>query len=183
MTLSMTLGMTIGVKRSLHMMWGELLGVGLVAILAVIGVATVMLKYPSAFSALKYLGGSYLIYLGIQMWRSKGKLAISDSAGVEDKMKPMQLASQGFVTAIANPKGWVFMISLLPPFINPAQALTPQLSVLVAIILVTEFSCLLMYASGGQTLRLFLQKSNNVRLLNKIAGSLMVFVGFWLATG
>ncbi len=58
MTLSMTLGMTIGVKRSLHMMWGELLGVGLVAVSAVIGVATIMLKYPNAFSALKYLGGS-----------------------------------------------------------------------------------------------------------------------------
>ncbi|MGC3834807.1 LysE family translocator [Moritella viscosa] len=166
MTLSMTLGMTIGVKRSLHMMWGELLGVGLVAILA-----------------LKYLGGSYLIYLGIQMWRSKGKLAISDNPDPETTMKPIQLASQGFVTAIANPKGWVFMISLLPPFINPTQALTPQLSVLVGIILITEFSCLLMYASGGQTLRLFLQKGNNVRLLNKIAGSLMVFVGIWLATG
>ena len=183
MTLSMTLGMTIGVKRSLHMMWGELLGVGLVAVSAVIGVATIMLKYPSGFAALKYLGGGYLIYIGIQMWRSKGKLAISDNPSAENAMKPMQLASQGFVTAIANPKGWVFMISLLPPFINPSQALTPQLSVLVAIILITEFSCLLMYASGGQTLRLFLQKSNNVRLLNKIAGSLMVFVGIWLATG
>jgi len=183
MTLAMTLGMTIGVKRSMHMMWGELLGVALVSILAVIGVATIMLKYPSAFATLKYLGGGYLIYLGIQMWRSKGKLAISDSETSESTMKPIQLASQGFVTAIANPKGWVFMISLLPPFINPAQALTPQLSVLVAIILITEFSCLLMYASGGQTLRLFLQKSNNVRLLNMIAGSLMVFVGLWLATG
>lgn len=183
MTLSMTLGMTIGVKRSLHMMWGELLGVGLVAISAVIGVATIMLKYPSAFSALKYLGGSYLIYLGIQMWRSKGKLVISDSQSSESTMKPIQLASQGFVTAIANPKGWVFMISLLPPFINSTQALTPQLSILVAIILITEFSCLLMYASGGQTLRLFLQKNNNLRLLNKIAGSLMIFVGIWLATG
>ena len=117
------------------------------------------------------------------MWRSKGKLAISDRPSSESTMKPIQLASQGFVTAIANPKGWVFMISLLPPFINPTQALTPQLSVLVAIILITEFSCLLMYASGGQTLRLFLQKSNNVRLLNKIAGSLMIFVGIWLATG
>ncbi|WP_255554894.1 LysE family translocator [Moritella sp. 24] len=183
MTLAMTLGMTIGVKRSMHMMWGELLGVALVAILAVIGVATIMLKYPSAFATLKYLGGGYLIYLGIQMWRSKGKLAISDSAGSKTNMKPLQLASQGFITAIANPKGWVFMISLLPPFINPEQALSPQLSVLVAIIIITEFSCLLMYASGGQTLRLFLQKSNNVRLLNKIAGSLMIFVGFWLALG
>ncbi|GAL13267.1 putative threonine efflux protein [Vibrio astriarenae] len=41
---------------------------------------------------------------------------------------------QGFVTAIANPKGWAFMISLLPPFVDQSAALTPQLIVLVSII-------------------------------------------------
>lgn len=90
---------------------------------------------------------------------------------------------QGFVTAIANPKGWAFMISLLPPFINPDNALVPQLSVLITIILITEFSCLLLYASGGRTLRRFLQQRGNVQMLNRIAGSLMMGVGVWLAAG
>jgi homoserine/homoserine lactone efflux protein len=40
-----------------------------------------------------------------------------------------------------------------------------------------------MYASGGRTLRAFLEKSGNVRLLNRIAGSLMIGVGIWLALG
>jgi threonine/homoserine/homoserine lactone efflux protein len=93
------------------------------------------------------------------------------------------LATQGFVTAIANPKGWAFFIALLPPFINQTKPLIPQVSVLLAIILVLEFICLIIYASGGSTMRKFLQKSNNVRLMNRIAGTLMLGVGVWLAFG
>ena len=77
---------------------------------------------------------------------------------------------QGFVTAIANPKGWAFMVSAAP-FINAAKPMAPQISALVALILVIEFSCLLLYASGGRTLRHFLAKSGNVTLMNRIAGS------------
>ena len=76
MTLAMTLGMSLGVRRTLHMMWGELIGVGLVSVLSVVGVAAVMLNYPALFSAFKYVGGAYLVWLGIQMWQAKGKMAI-----------------------------------------------------------------------------------------------------------
>lgn len=183
MTLSMTMGMTIGVRRTLWMMAGELLGVGLVAFLAVVGVATIMLNYPDIFTVFKYIGGAYLVYLGTQMWQSRGKMAVTDENSVRASVSRKALAIQGFVTAVANPKGWAFFISLLPPFINPDAPLAPQLSVLIIIILLVEFVCLLGYASGGRTMRAFLQKSGNVRLMNRIAGSLMIGVGIWLAAG
>ncbi len=181
MTLAMTLGMTIGVRRSLHMMWGELIGLSVVSIASVIGVAAIMLNYPEMFALLKYAGGGFLVYIGVQMWLSKGKMAISDDLSKQQDTSPLSLAMQGFVTSIANPKGWAFMVSLLPPFINPQMPFVPQLSALVGIILLTEFFCMLMYASGGRTLRHFLQKSGNVKLMNRIAGSLMMLVGVWLA--
>jgi threonine/homoserine/homoserine lactone efflux protein len=183
MTLSMTMGMTIRVKRELWMMAGELVGVGLVAVLSVIGVAAIMLNYPQVFTVFKSIGGAYLAYIGIQMWRSRGKMAISDNFEAGTVASRQELAMQGFVTAVANPKGWAFFISLLPPFLNASMPMAPQLAVLIAVILTLEFTCLLMYASGGRTLRAFLEKSGNVRLLNRIAGSLMIGVGIWLALG
>ena len=66
MTLALTLGMTIGIRKTLWMMWGELAGVALVSISAVIGVASIMLNYPLVFTIFKYLGGLYLIFLGTQ---------------------------------------------------------------------------------------------------------------------
>ncbi|SBS28752.1 Homoserine/homoserine lactone efflux protein [Marinomonas spartinae] len=182
MTLAMTLGMTIGVKRALWMMLGELTGVAMVAVLSSIGVAALLLNYPSAFTALKLLGGLYLAYVGIQMWLSKGKMAIKMESS--DRVASVfELLSQGFVTAIANPKGWAFFIALLPPFLNPNQSLASQLLILIAIILCLEFTCLLIYAAGGRTLKSVLMKSGNVRIMNRIAGTLMMGVGGWLAIG
>lgn len=182
MTLAMSLGVSIGLKRTFHMMIGELLGVAIVAFSSVIGVATIMIKHPDIFMIFKYVGGVYLGYLGIQMWLSRGKMALS-KIECSVNISNTSLALQGFITAIANPKGWAFFIALLPPFINQTRPLMPQISVLLLIILSLEFICLVVYASGGSTLRRFLQKSDNVKLMNRIAGSLMMGVGVWLAFG
>jgi len=181
MTLAMTLGMSVGIRRTLWMMLGEVIGVALVAIAAVIGVASIMLKYPDIFSVVKYLGGAYLAYIGIGMWLSKGSMIITNES--QTNVSRLTLFNQGLFTAISNPKGWAFMISLLPPFININNTLAPQLTVLVLIIMISEFVCMMVYASGGKTLRVFLSKGDNVKLMNRIAGSLMIGVGAWLAFG
>jgi threonine/homoserine/homoserine lactone efflux protein len=184
MTLAMTLGITIGVRRTMWMMVGELIAVGLVAVSTVIGVAALLMKAPWAFQLFKWLGGLYLLWLGYQMWRSRGKMAIADSMNEEScRASRTSLFLQGFVTAIANPKGWAFFMVLLPPFIDDSLALVPQLMMLVTIILTIEWIALMTYATGGHSLNRVLQKSSNVRVLNRIAGSLMAIVGVWLALG
>ncbi|QKJ21881.1 LysE family translocator [Poseidonibacter lekithochrous] len=182
MTLSLSMGMSIGLRKTLYMMYGELVGVGLVATASVIGVATIMLKYPSIFLVLKYGGGAYLFYLGIQMWLSRGKMALNLD-DCQYNISKKNLMMQGFITAIANPKGWAFFIALLPPFIDDSLPMGSQLTVLIFMILLLEFTCLIIYASGGKTLRKLLQNSSNVRLINKIAGTLMMGIGVWLAFG
>lgn len=182
MTLALSMGMSIGLKKTFYMMYGELIGVGLVATSSVIGVATIMLKYPTIFLFLKYGGGAYLAYLGIQMWMSKGKMALKLDKSCDFNISKKSLAMQGFVTAIANPKGWAFFIALLPPFIDDSLPMVSQLPILILMILSLEFLCLIIYASGGSTLRKILQDSSNVRLINKIAGTLMIGIGVWLAS-
>jgi len=183
MTLAMSLGMSIGLRRTFFMMGGELIGVAIVAFSSVIGVAAVMVNHPDIFTIFKYVGGTYLGYLGIQMWLNKGKMAMGKNECKGVNVAKSALAFQGFITAVANPKGWAFFIALLPPFINQTRPLIPQISVLLFIILSLEFICLVLYASGGNTLRKFLQKSDNVKFMNRIAGTLMIGVGIWLALG
>jgi homoserine/homoserine lactone efflux protein len=180
MTLAMSLGITIGVRKTFWMMYGELLGVASVAIASVLGVATIMTQFPELFQAFKILGALYLAYVGINMWRAKGKLA-TNSTPESQIIKKRSLFQQGFLTAIANPKGWAFMISLLPPFISQTLPLAPQLSILVAVILISEFICMTIYATGGKTIGKVLTQRNNVQLLNKISGSLMILVAIWLS--
>jgi len=181
MTLAMSLGITIGVRKTFWMMYGELLGVATVAIASVLGVATIMTEFPQLFQAFKILGALYLFYVGVSMWRAKGKHATTLEQQPQ-VIKKRSLFQQGFFTAIANPKGWAFMISLLPPFISQTLPLAPQLSILVAVILVSEFICMTIYATGGKTIGKVLTQRNNVKLLNKISGSLMIVVAIWLAS-
>ncbi|MCW8916866.1 MAG: LysE family translocator [Magnetovibrio sp.] len=183
MTLSLTMGLTIGLKRTFWMMWGELVGVGIVAVSAAIGVAAIMLEFPEFFTVFKWLGGAYLGWLGIQMWLSRGRMAIKLDGEGQSGLSRKALAIQGFVTAVANPKGWAFFVTLLPPFLDATKPMAVQLTGLVTVLLTVEFICLIIYASGGRSLRHFLEKSGNVRAMNRVAGTLMVGVGVWLATG
>lgn len=181
MTLALTLGMTLGIRKTLWMMAGELLGVGVVSVTAVLGAAALVARDPDAFGYFKGAGGAYLAFVGIQLWMSRGRMSIRLDA--DRPARPPHaagLAIQGFVTAVANPKAWAFMIALLPPFIRAQSPLAPQLAVLIALILVIEFTCLMIYASGGKVLGRFLQSSGHVRILNRLAGTLMIGVGVWL---
>ena len=179
MTLAMTLGMSVGVRRTMWMMLGEVFGVATVAILAVLGVASIMLNYPVLFSWFKWIGGAYLVYLGIKMWRANANLSQNDINN--SQLSAKNLISQGYVTAVANPKGWAFMVSVLPPFISLDKPLALQFSVLLVIIMLSELICMLIYANGGKGLKRLLNRGNNVVWLNRIAGSLLAGVGLWLA--
>jgi homoserine/homoserine lactone efflux protein len=181
MTLAMTMGMTVGVRKTMWMMAGELIGVALVSFCAVVGVATLMLAYPTIFDVFKYIGGAYLGYIGIQMWLCKGKMALGDQQQAQPDKARLALATQGFVTAVANPKGWAFMISLLPPFISATLPMAPQFVILLGTVLILEFVCMMIYANGGKQLAKLLNRDGNVATLNRISGTLMVGVGIWLA--
>lgn len=181
MLLALTLGMSIGVRRTMYMMYGELIGISIVAITAALGVATIMLKLPQAFTVFKLLGASYLVWLGYQMWQSRGRLVITEGESSHSQSGAKELAFNGFITAVANPKGWAFMIALLPSFIDSQQPLLGQLTIIILLLIVLEFIAMMIYACGGKALRHLLLNKNNVKLMNRLSGSLMVMVGCWLA--
>lgn len=180
MTLALSLGMTRGVRQTLWMMAGELVGVALVALATLAGVAIIILAHPEIFVIFKLVGGAYLAFLGIQLWQSKGAMAITQESSRPDLMTRTQLATQGLVTAIANPKGWAFFVAFLPPFIDHQLPITAQIIILVSLILIIEFICLIAYASGGRLLSGFLKNRSNVNLINRITGALIIGVAIWL---
>lgn len=178
MTLAMSLGIAIGVKRTLWMMLGELAGIALVGASAMLGVAALLLGAPQVFTAFKIVGAAYLLWSAWRNWNAQ-TAALTRSANAT----PAALCAQGFVTAVSNPKAWAFMMALLPPFIDPRAPLAPQMSVLLALMIAIEFSCLLIYAQGGRTLSELLLRRGQAQWLNRIAAVLMVGVAVWLLLG
>jgi len=179
MTLALSLGVSIGVRRSLWMMVGEVLGVISIATLAVLGVAKLLLSWPLAFVAMKVIGGLYLFWVGLQLLRSKGTLSFGENSA-QTSSTPKALFLQGLLTACANPKAWAFNVAILPPFINFESSVTLQLSVMLVVIASTEFICMLIYATGGRSLRHLLVQDDGAKWLNRVSGSLMILVAVWL---
>ena len=180
MTLSLSLGASIGFRKTLAMMSGELVGVGLIVFCVVLGMASILVNNPSLFTAFKWFGGAYLFYLGVQLFLSRGKLKLS----LDDEptaVSSWYLASQGFITAIFNPKGWAFFVALLPGFIDYEQSIGLQLFLFLVLILPIEFISLCIYALGGRTIKKVLSQSGNVTMVNRFSGILMMLVGVWLA--
>lgn len=182
MTLALTMGMSIGLGNTMKMMVGELSGVLLVATVVVVGGGGLMAANPMLLVVFKYVGGAYLLFVGLQMMRSRGAMAVKPDGSMSFDLDFFSLAGQGFITAVANPKGWAFFLAMTPGFINYDVDLGPQMTALVSIILIIEFTSLMLYAAGGQVLGKLLLNSDNVLLLNRVAGALMMCVGIWLAT-
>ena len=175
MTLAMSLGISIGVRRTLWMMVGEVLGIALVGVAAMLGVAALLLASPQVFTVFKIGGGAYLLWTAWRSWH-----AAPATLGGAPSIKPAALFGQGFFTAVANPKAWAFQMALLPPFIDSKAPLLPQMAVLLTLMIVIEFTCLLIYASGGRSLSELLLRRGQAQWLNRVAACLMVGVAIWL---
>ena len=178
MTLAMSLGISIGLRRTLWWMLGELAGIALVGSAAMLGVAALLLGAPRVFTAFKFVGAAYLLWMAWRSWHSPvGGLAATSQA------TPLALCMQGFLVAVSNPKAWAFMMALLPPFIDPKAPLAPQMALLLSLMIVIEFSALLIYAWGGRGLSEVLLRRGQAQWLNGIAALLMVVVAGWLVLG
>ena len=125
----------------------------------------------------KIVGGMYLIYLGVQSWRS-GSFKIK-----KDISKKSNLAEfvTGYLISMANPKVMVFYIAILPNFIN-----LKNLSLLIASeIIVITFLGLMAGISvinlGASKIKNKLESSDSNAYINRIVGSIMMVAGIWLA--
>lgn len=175
--LCMSLASTVGVRRTQWMMVGELVGMGTVAAAAVLSVAALLHVQPGLFATLKIAGCGYLIYLGWKLWKNA---PAKGAASFTTPQTRLSLAGLGFATSIANPKLWAFYVALLPPFVNPAQPLAPQLTAMLALILTVELFALYLYAFGGRMIAHLLERASARALIGRLMGSLMALMGIWI---
>jgi len=173
MTLAFSLGLSQGYRKTLWMMAGEMTGVIVVVSSTVYLLGWLLRLDPMWFNALALAGAVYLLWIARQLWLADPALAEQRTA---DTLTPLSLAVLGFTTAIMNPKGWAFMVALLPGFMDAEKALFPQLALFLSVMLTTEFISLSLYAGGGRWLRQFLGEGARLGVLNKVAASLMVGV-------
>lgn len=148
---------------------------------AALGLSAILATSAFAFSAIKLLGGAYLVFLGIKMLLDRRK-QLSLPANFR-RRTTIAAFRQGVLTNILNPKVALFFLAFLPQFIDPASNAKIMAFVTLGLTFVTTGTiwCLILawFASAfSERLR-----SNETisQWLNRIAGALFVFLGIRLA--
>jgi threonine/homoserine/homoserine lactone efflux protein len=108
-------GMTGGPRAGAAAAAGISTGVLVHVALAAVGLAVLLLAYPAAYEAIRYVGAAYLAYLAVQSWRAGSNLRQGKGA-----VAIWRAFRRGFLTNILNPKVALFVLAFLPQFTDPS---------------------------------------------------------------
>lgn len=177
----MAAGMRYGYARAAWNILG--LQVGIVFVLAIVaaGLGAIIAASTTLFTAIKWLGAAYLVWLGIQQWRAPAT-PLSDAAARSEAGTPRQLLLRGFLVNATNPKGIMFMLAVLPQFIDPALPQLPQYLACGATLFFTDLVVMSGYTGLAARVLRLLREPHHVRWVNRFFGGLFVAAGAVLAT-
>ena len=181
--LAMSHGLSYGVRRTQATIFGLQAGLLIILLVAGAGVGSLLVASELAFSIVKTLGASYLIYIGWMQWRSTQGLAgdeVASSSAFEKSAKrlsPRKLFLTGLLTNVTNPKGILFMVAVLPQFINPLRPLWLQLLLMAITTVAVDLVVMHGYAYAASRLQKLFKNAQAIKWQNRVFGGLLMAVG------
>lgn len=176
---TMANGGLYGVRYAAWGMAGATIGNLLLIALSLVGMALILKNSPALFSALRWGGAAYLVWLGIKMYRQPlYDSQVPDSTG---HAEPLVLFLKSLGIAASNPKGVIYFGAFFPQFIALEHSLAPQLLLMVATFMVIDVFWMLIYAQGGSAMAAWLHSPDQRRGFNRIAGGALVGAGILAA--
>lgn len=172
--LALTHGALYGTKRTIATILGGSLGFAAIIALSMFGIGAILAANASLIFWLKWLGGAYLVFLGIQVWRSAPLGASRAQAG----STPGKLFQAGLLSAVTNPKGILFFVAFLPQFIEPSQSLLVQFVIMAATFVVIEFFYEIVVANAADRIQPWLARVG--KNFNRVFGLVFIAIGVLL---
>jgi homoserine/homoserine lactone efflux protein len=178
----MAAGIRYGYRKGLWNIAGLQLGILFVLTVVAAGLGALLVASTVAFNVIKWLGAAYLVWLGIQQWRAPAAAIDADATGVGLGGTPRDLMLRGFLVNATNPKGIVFMLAVLPQFIDPARPQLPQYAICGATLFFTDLVVMSGYTGLAAKVLRLLREPHHIRWMNRTFGGLFVAAGAVLAT-
>ena len=177
--LSMSHGLQYGVRQTTATIVGLQIGLASILLVAGAGVGALLLASTTAFMVVKVLGAGYLIWLGVKQWRAPVDGAASDAAAPSEPagLSVRQRLLRGALTNATNPKDIVFMVAVLPQFIDPNKPLALQLAILLVTTLAVDSVVMHGYAFLASRLRALMQSVRARRAQNRVFGGVLMGMG------
>lgn len=161
-----TIGLVLGI-------WSQLLVVG-------VGLGALVATSSTAFQLVKWFGVAYLVYLGIQQWRAPARpLAELQATAAQVSVRSMIL--RGWMINAVNPKGTVFLLAVVPQFLNVEQPLAPQYLIIGLTLGFTDLVVMAGYTALAAKVLSALSSTAHIRVMNRVFGGLFVLAGAFLS--
>jgi homoserine/homoserine lactone efflux protein len=175
-TLIIANSLSHGVRAGLLNVAGTQLGIALMIALVGFGLASLIAALGWWWEVVRLAGAAYLIWLGVKLLRSSGRLADAQRAPAPRG----GFFLQGFLVAISNPKTLVFFGAFLPQFIDPTGSYIEQLVIMGVTAIVVAAVSDGMYAIliGGAGRRI---SQRQVKWISRASGGVLIGGGLWLA--
>ena len=146
-------------------------------ILAIFGLSVLAGATGSLFVLVNYLGGAYLIWLGIVLWWSKPK-TVEEGGVTESSLLSSFLA--GLFITLGDQKAILFYLVFFPAFVDLSTLSYLDASIIIVIAIVAVGGAKLAYAFMADRARLFFKRPVAIKRINMAAGSIMIAVGVFL---
>src|SRR5450830_205351 len=177
---SMSAGLNHGFKYGYVTIFGLVLGIWSQLLIVGVGLGALMATSGAAFTVVTWLGVGYLVWLGIQQWRAPARpmVALSDTGEV---VTQRSLILKAWMINVVNPKGTVFLLAVVPQFMNLSQPLLPQYLTIGATLAFTDMVVMAGYTALAAKVLGALKDPSHIRVMNRTFGSLFVLAGSLLA--
>jgi homoserine/homoserine lactone efflux protein len=177
---AMSAGLTHGFRRGYLTTLGLVLGIWTQILVVGIGLGALVATSATAFAVIKWAGVAYLVWLGIQQWRVPAR-PIAQTSTAATPQRARELIVRGWIINALNPKGTVFLLAVVPQFLDLWQPLAPQYGVIALTLGFTDLVVMAGYTALAARLLRTLKSTAHVRALNRVFGSLFVVAGGLLA--
>ena len=170
---SMSSGLQFGFLRGYWNVIGLQIALAAQILIVAAGVGAVLTTSALAFNLIKWFGVAYLIYLAIKQWQKKPS-EIKTAHEVDNQVHPFSIMFKGFLVNISNPKAIIFMLAVLPQFIDPTKTLVPQYSMMMVTMIAVDMIVMAGYTCLAAKVLLFLRSPRQQRILNRSFASMFV---------
>ena len=173
-------GLRYGGPKSLWANLGILSGNIFYFAISATGLGVLIRTSHEAFVIVKWAGAAYLVFAGLRMIFGRAE-ALAASPEVDTDVRGAHILFRGIVLQLANPKALIFFTAFLPQFIDPLRSIVLQMTILGVTSTVLEFFILAGYGYLAARIASWTRTPRTARLLNWIAGGMLVTVGAGLA--
>jgi len=178
---AMGAGLSHGFRRGYFLTFGLVLGIVTQVVLVGAGLGALIAASSLGFAVVKWAGVAYLVWLGVQQWRAPARPLAAAGDGAAQATR-RQLVLRGWGVNAVNPKGTVFLLAVVPQFLDLQAPLAPQYLVIGGTLAFTDLVVMAGYTALAARLLAALKSQRHIRALNRLFGSLFVAAGLLLAT-